>query len=72
MPVEKLIGRSACFRRICVAELARLRSAKQTHAMRCPSTLAAVELQQPTPRVFGTVAFKPCLPAPNLPVERTC
>ena len=58
--------------RVGVAELARRRSAKQTHAMHCSSSLAAVELQRFASVAFGSAAVKPCLPAPNLPVKRTC
>ena len=58
--------------RVGVAELARRRSAKQTHAMKCPSSLAAFEPKQFAFVAASSAAFKPCLPAPNLSVERPC
>jgi len=65
-------GSSRCVRgHMCVAEIAKPRSAKQTHPMKCPSSLAAVEWEQLASVVFGSAALKPCLPAPNLPVKRT-
>ena len=55
-----------------VAELAWPRPAEQTHAMKCSSSLAAVELQLLASVAFGVAASNPCLPAPNHSIERTC
>ena len=55
-----------------VAELARPRTAKQARAMKYPSYFAIVELQQLCFSGLRLSNFQPCLPAPNLPVERTC
>ena len=57
---------------VCVPELAQSRSAKQTFAVNCPSSVAMAESKQFASVAYGAAALNTCPPAPNLPVKRTC
>ena len=62
---------SVCFPGAC-SSLAQPRSAKQTRSMKCLALFPAAELQHVALAAFAFAALKARLPAPNLPVERTC